>query len=141
VASCSSDVMLPLCPDGRNGLARVCHGAGRDTIWGQGREPVRVLDAENRAPVPTIAVTSRDDRFLESTDVRFAPRPGLTKPHQRNSNARPHELKRQVSENDGEQVQTLVAKVKSSPGSAPPMSQLGQSGHSEGASLTSGLPQ
>jgi hypothetical protein len=84
--------------------------------YGPGREPVRVLDAENHAPVPTIAVTSRDGRFLESTDVRFVPRPGLTKPHERNSNARPHELKRQVSENDGEQVQTLVAKLKKQPG-------------------------
>jgi hypothetical protein len=31
---------------------------------------VRVLDAENHAPVPTIAVTSRDGRFLESVQAR-----------------------------------------------------------------------
>jgi hypothetical protein len=43
------------------------------------------------------------------------PGPGLTKPHERNSNARPHELKRQVSENDAEQAQTLVANVKKQP--------------------------
>jgi DNA-binding HxlR family transcriptional regulator len=49
---------------------------GDKWIMGPGREPVRVLDTKNRAPVPTIAVTSRDGRFLESTDVRFTPGPG-----------------------------------------------------------------
>jgi DNA-binding HxlR family transcriptional regulator len=49
---------------------------GDKWILGPGLEPVRVLDAVNLAPVPVIAVSSREGRFLEAGDVRFAPGPG-----------------------------------------------------------------
>jgi DNA-binding HxlR family transcriptional regulator len=49
---------------------------GDKWIVGPGREPVRVLDAKYDAPVPAIGVTSRDGRFLESSDVRFVAGPG-----------------------------------------------------------------
>ncbi|HKU98065.1 MAG TPA: helix-turn-helix domain-containing protein [Vineibacter sp.] len=49
---------------------------GDKWISGAGGEPVKILDKAKRAPVQSMAVTSRDGRYLEARDVTYAPGPG-----------------------------------------------------------------
>lgn len=49
---------------------------GDKWVSGAGNEPVRIVDAENGAPVQGIGVVSRDGRYLEAEDVRFTAGPG-----------------------------------------------------------------
>ena len=49
---------------------------GDKWVLGPGNEPVRIVDAENGAPVQAVGVTARDGRYLEKRDVRFLAGPG-----------------------------------------------------------------
>jgi DNA-binding HxlR family transcriptional regulator len=55
------------------------------TQWGDrwllsvNKEPVRLIDREQGAPVQPVAVQARDGRYLRARDVTFEPGPGASK--------------------------------------------------------------
>ncbi|MEL6826996.1 MAG: helix-turn-helix domain-containing protein [Pseudomonadota bacterium] len=53
-----------------------------DWIFGPGREPFKLVERSTGAPVQSIAILSREGKYLRPHDVMFADGPGARKPVQ-----------------------------------------------------------
>ena len=49
---------------------------GDEWIFGEGREPLLILDARERKPIQKILVKDQEDNVLEIDDIEVAPGPG-----------------------------------------------------------------